>query len=994
MVRRRLLVERLGERRVLAAISGAVFEDADLSLQREVDESAAASRLVFIDSNQNERLDNGEPIAITGEDGSFRFEGLADGRYLLRLFNGTSTQIQTTPVQASVVQASVEGPFWAVTHAAQLVSHDSLWFAITDRSLLIGDRTDGQLETISLGQQLSKLQTLPDGNVLVVGSDPAGPSSWLVNPFTRSVTVLGSGGESAGSGWNDVVLDGQGRGLLLENSEQPFALRSVDASRGGEVQIATTSTVVPADTQVMTSPSGHRSVLAWAGADGLQLSMWSNVTSSLIADSPVDISGAAELLAFDDDAGLLALRTDTGAVRVHDVDGGFAPLHTLEGIEGPVAMDGSRQLLVGLSADQAMLQLYSLRSGELLGDWAVDLTAVGPVTSIAWQDERSIAVLGAAGITEIALRKPRAQEVTISDGQDADPVLFGVALRGSNTAPFAVDQPRAVVNEDGVLVEQAPGILAGAFDAQGDQFVVVQRTGAAHGAAVLEYDGAVYYAPQPDFFGTDQVSYWLHDGRSVSDEISLELTVRPVPDAPTGFDITIGTISESIAPGTVVGTIDVVDADGMQGLQLELLDPRFGVDGGQIIFLGGVIDFGSEPSIDLPVKVTDTEAGTTIETVIGISVADPAAPQPKIWPDAAQVAENLSGVLVTFMGVQDRNPPGSYRFSVDDSRFRVVGDQLHLAEGVSLDYETEPIVTLQVTATHKTDSGVSVTEPIEIAVIDVPEQPGTIQLSNDTVMEKVPGDVVGHVTVDGVVPDERFLMTVDDPRFEIVDGILKLLDQQIVEYADQTEIELEIAAHDTQHVFTTISRSFVIHVMENDDPYHNHHNPYDVDHSGQVTALDALAIINYLNTYGPGPINRTDNGYCYDVNADEMVTALDVLLVLNEINRIKLNGGTVGSGEGAEGENLPAPGPDTTSAPPAAIPGDVSGTPISSSSEDQVFGQWGDAAEDNTQDLAGFSEPPAATQDDPADQLSDPSSQDVFVEGVDQTLRLLSDDSA
>ena len=81
MVRRRLLVERLGERRVLAAISGAVFEDADLSLQREVGESAAASRLVFIDANRNDRLDNGEPVSITGEDGSFRFEGL---RYWIR----------------------------------------------------------------------------------------------------------------------------------------------------------------------------------------------------------------------------------------------------------------------------------------------------------------------------------------------------------------------------------------------------------------------------------------------------------------------------------------------------------------------------------------------------------------------------------------------------------------------------------------------------------------------------------------------------------------------------------------------------------------------------------------------------------------------------------------------------------------------------------------------------------------------------------------------
>ncbi len=95
--------------------------------------------------------------------------------------------------------------------------------------------------------------------------------------------------------------------------------------------------------------------------------------------------------------------------------------------------------------------------------------------------------------------------------------------------------------------------------------------------------------------------------------------------------------------------------------------------------------------------------------------------------------------------------------------------------------------------------------------------------------------------------------------------------------------------------------------MENDAPYHNHENPYDVDHSGKVSALDALAIINYLNVYGPGPVGPTDIGYCYDVNADAMVTALDALLVLNELNRIDAGGGTVGSGEGpGEGEQVPS----------------------------------------------------------------------------------------
>ena len=78
-VRRRLLVERLGDRRVLAAITGAVFEDANHSFQREVGEAAAANRLVFIDANDNAQIDSGERYALADADGNFAFADLADG---------------------------------------------------------------------------------------------------------------------------------------------------------------------------------------------------------------------------------------------------------------------------------------------------------------------------------------------------------------------------------------------------------------------------------------------------------------------------------------------------------------------------------------------------------------------------------------------------------------------------------------------------------------------------------------------------------------------------------------------------------------------------------------------------------------------------------------------------------------------------------------------------------------------------------------------------
>ena len=50
------------------------------------------------------------------------------------------------------------------------------------------------------------------------------------------------------------------------------------------------------------------------------------------------------------------------------------------------------------------------------------------------------------------------------------------------------------------------------------------------------------------------------------------------------------------------------------------------------------------------------------------------------------------------------------------------------------------------------------------------------------------GKTVMVVAVDGAAPSPRFHLSVDDPRFEIIEGTLKLLDDQIVEHASQSEV--------------------------------------------------------------------------------------------------------------------------------------------------------------------------------------------------------------
>ena len=69
--------------------------------------------------------------------------------------------------------------------------------------------------------------------------------------------------------------------------------------------------------------------------------------------------------------------------------------------------------------------------------------------------------------------------------------------------------------------------------------------------------------------------------------------------------------------------------------------------------------------------------------------------------------------------------------------------------------------------------------------------------------------------------------------------------------------------------------------------WNNARSPLDVNDDGSVTALDALYVINWLNTNSSskvlGPNFDSKVGYV-DTNANDFVTALDALLIINRLN--------------------------------------------------------------------------------------------------------------
>ncbi len=901
--RRRLIFQKLDERRVLASITGVVFDDANDSSVREAAEVGAAGRLVFIDDNVNESLDAGERYVQSDSDGRFRFDSVPVGDHRVVLFGGGRSQVQTTPVAAGVISsATVNHPPVAVVAAADDLAAA---FAEGDRIALLGGGS------LTADGSVVSLSRLAGGDLVIVSADEIGSEVLRVGgDLANPADVDGSTAELAGFVVQDAAIDAGGRGLLIGHAagEQPddWVGWSVDVDGDG-VQRLTTRLSPGARVIGDSNPSvlaASRTILVQpvelvdGGGAAAELLVYNNSTAEFIG-APVSVDAGSELVAFSDRAGILILRSGDQLVG-YDVDGGFAELYRVEeselGGDVVLAIDPVREMLVAVNAADNLVALLGMETGDLIRQFALDLSLVGVPSAIDLDPQlTAIVVAGSAGAVELTLRRPVAQVVQINSVDDAAEADFGIRSIGTNDAPVYQTMPMLQGVEDEVLVAPAGTLTAGTADAQGDRIVVLpggESTTPGGGAAEISVDGSLRYTPAADFSGQDTVDVQLHDGRSTR-TVSLRIDVAAVADRPTEATLSIPPVSESVQIGVVVGQLTVADPDGTDDLQITIDDPRFIHRDGDIVFVGPEpLDFESEPRIPLEVQIRDAAADETLIVNRTITVLDADDPVTDIIINSTQVRENRPGDRISDVAVIDEDEDQFHAITVSDDRFEVVFGQLRLRTGESVDFEAEPTITLVVTATFGSDS---FTKSITLTVLDSPEVPGEVQLTGPgEVLERDPGAVVGNITVGGNPGQNGHTLSVNDGRFVIADGVLKLADGVSVRRIDQEIIQVRVTATANAGGSSTTG-TFDIEVLENELPFHNAALPEDVNGDGEVMPSDALAIINFLNSFGPSPVGPGNPNFFYDVNGDGMVTALDALLIINFLN-VNSGGPTTGTG--------------------------------------------------------------------------------------------------
>jgi hypothetical protein len=376
------------------------------------------------------------------------------------------------------------------------------------------------------------------------------------------------------------------------------------------------------------------------------------------------------------------------------------------------------------------------------------------------------------------------------------------------------------------------------------------------------------------------------DNGGLSFTKTFTINVANVNEAPTQVTLTGLTVPEN-SVAAIVGTLEVTDPDAGDTFTFLISDSRFEASNGQLkLKPGQSLDFETAISINLTITAVDS-GGLSVLRPFTITVTDVNEAPVNLSLTANSISENSPGASVGTASASDPDGDG-VTFSTPDARFQFVGNTLRLRPGQALDYEASSTVTVTVIATDT--GGLSAQKDFVLNVTNVPEAATGISLSRSQIFSNLPGAWVATVTVLDV--DGSNNLSVNDSRFTISEGELRIKSGQLISVAPGTIIPITITARDTNYSSIAYAQPFSLVVVAAPSPWNAAHqwalNRFDVNADGQVTPLDALLVINEFNAVGPHSLPAADPGTAaplfLDTNGDHFASPIDALLIINYLN--------------------------------------------------------------------------------------------------------------
>ena len=326
-----------------------------------------------------------------------------------------------------------------------------------------------------------------------------------------------------------------------------------------------------------------------------------------------------------------------------------------------------------------------------------------------------------------------------------------------------------------------------------------------------------------------QIRITVTDKGGLAFSQSFIIALQDVPETPTNLRLTNTSIDENLPAGTIVGNIVTEDPDSDDDFEYVLTSGVGANDNGSFyiyrnqLLTARSFDHETQASLQFLISVTD-KAGHKFQKILTLLVNDVNDPPLNVVLTGGSVQENNEpGLVIGSLGAQDQDEGDSATFQIveaaDPTAF-AINPQNELVAVKSLDFETQPTLSLQIRARDRGD--LSVTQEFIILLEDLNDAPNDILLSSQTVVENAAsGSKVAILSVSD--PDEGDSFTFqfaasnvpnDNAKFSI-DGD-KLLANQVFNYEERKTYQVHLRALDNSGIF--IEKIFTLTVEDINDP--------------------------------------------------------------------------------------------------------------------------------------------------------------------------------
>ena len=235
------------------------------------------------------------------------------------------------------------------------------------------------------------------------------------------------------------------------------------------------------------------------------------------------------------------------------------------------------------------------------------------------------------------------------------------------------------------------------------------------------------FLPAANFNGHVDLTYTISDGVNVEPAEAV-LDINPVVDEPIGVADILAAVENTqitFAEADLIGNDIDLDGDG-----LELLSVTSGVGGTVVLNADRSVTFTPTPGFIGAADFTYVVTNGVIDSLpvsVTVNVQDINNNPTGMTLNgglSGTVSENDAGAIIGPIVVFDPDAGDTHTFVISDARFEVVGGNLKLLDGISLDFEADPQVNFQIQVFDQ-DGLPSTNNPynITVNVTDVNEAP-------------------------------------------------------------------------------------------------------------------------------------------------------------------------------------------------------------------------------------------------------------------------------